>query len=251
MLHSLLYSSCRGLRFPAICPLILLRDIIRREHGNISLWKFQIEVNTMSPPTPPTVTFLDDRTLVLKCLELTQTLAFRGSTFKISIKLSGGFNYFVTTIEPSNTSSNNLRKNKSLSTIHRNVARREEIFQKKESISIENVNPEATDSFMSIENPLCCKTCGYEARNPANIKKHEWVKHSEIKQLDGNDTVETANEHKYRCKEHNKDFENEYLYKLHHKYFHWKMERAQFILCGSYVVFHPMGCFFFHQFFLN
>ena len=85
-------------------------------------------------------------------------LVSTGSPFKISVNLSFGFNYFMTNLEPGNTSSRKLTKKKSPSTIRRNVARRDEfIRKKKEAASSNGTNLETVDMDSSqLANPLSC-----------------------------------------------------------------------------------------------
>ena len=159
----------------------------------------------------------NDVNLAIKCLEITQTLVTTNTSFRLSLRLSSGFHFFMSkNQEHGQTSTKNQdreRKKKSPSTIRRNAARREEfIRKKKESSSPGIVSTDETSNVTKDDTPTAdvkaqiennaivdyivevevqeCDLCDFKSDRKTGLEIHMSRKHKGIPQIDGEDSTE-------------------------------------------------------------
>ena len=145
-----------------------------------------------------------DVTLAHRVLELAKTLTAKNSNFRLSLKIHGGLNIFLSSSEQGTPSTGNDRRRKSPSTLRRNEARKKEFLRKKREsptsnpasvnsstiehnyvsdIIADNTMAEVTDTIK--ESELECNLFGCIAKSRKGLNGHKGGKHRTIPQVDG------------------------------------------------------------------
>ena len=130
-------------------------EVVKHENKSFCIYHCNLKMSDPKMEAP----------LLAQCLEITKQLIDSKETFNIFIKLSSGFNFMFTNTKDQEAMHPRRfePKKKSPSTIRRNAARRQDLFNQKKDSSF---------NLKTSEDSVQCDICDFKASCKVSLRRH-------------------------------------------------------------------------------